>query len=316
MDDIKKAVRLLSEANYGTTSDNKEDIDLSVANMVLARAALCFGDDAAVIAACDYVISNTTLMGESIYYSKPADDGEYYAKDNGFLNVAINPECVLGWTSANFVTYVHTDWFNILGIRHGGGVSGYMRIDDRLYNRINDNDYRKDAFQGPTNFGEWTYPPNNDVRMIPSYANFKFASSWGLGAADRNTPNVTSDIFFRASEAYLMKAEAQMNAGQEDAAKATLNLLLAARTKEGAPKLTCDNYFPSPIPTMDFIRLQTRIEMWGECGLEFFNNKRWNIPVSRESSGNHTSKVSCQVSDMTMQIPDSEILYNPLAVQN
>ena len=28
------------------------------------------------------------------------------------------------------------------------------------------------------------------------------------------------------------------------------------------------------------IKLQYRIEMWGE-GREFYNNKRWNIPINR-----------------------------------
>jgi len=35
------------------------------------------------------------------------------------------------------------------------------------------------------------------------------------------------------------------------------------------------------------VQLQTRIEMWGEKGLEFYNNRRWDIFVTRGVTTNH-----------------------------
>jgi len=115
----------------------------------------------------------------------------------------------------------------------------------------------------------------------------------------------------------LMKAEAQAQLANEAGAKATLNALLAARTKAGSPALTCDTYpAMAGLTALQMVYLQTRIEMWGEGGREFYNNKRWNIPVDRNTSANHLAKVAYPVTNMTLQIPEEEILYNPLAVQN
>ena len=52
----------------GYTKDDPTDIDLGVANFVLARAALCAGDWATVISACDEILAAyPTLMNESQY---------------------------------------------------------------------------------------------------------------------------------------------------------------------------------------------------------------------------------------------------------
>ncbi len=48
--------------------------------------------------------------------------------------------------------------------------------------------------------------------------------------------------YMRSSEVLLMKAEAQAQPGDEAGAKATLNQLLAARTRNGETPLTCDTY--------------------------------------------------------------------------
>ena len=114
-----------------------------------------------------------------------------------------------------------------------------------------------------------------------------------------------------------MKAEAQAQLGDDAGAKTTLNQLLAARTKTGETPLTTDTYpSMSGLSVLEMVYLQTRIELWGEGGREFYNNKRWNIPVDRTTSTNHISKNTYPVERMTLQIPDDEILYNPLAEQN
>jgi len=114
-----------------------------------------------------------------------------------------------------------------------------------------------------------------------------------------------------------MKAEAQAQSGDSNGAKSSLNKLLAARTKANATTLTCDNYpSMSGLTALQMVQLQTRIELWGEGGREFFNNKRWGIAVDRTGSSNHVDKGTYPVSKMTLQIPEEEMLYNPLCKQN
>ncbi len=60
------------------------------------------------------------------------------------------------------------------------------------------------------------------------------------------------------------------------------------------------------------VQLQYRIEMWGENGREYFNNKRWNINVDRTGSKTHVAtgmKLSWQ--EMTIDFPTNEKENNP-----
>ena len=207
-------------------------------------------------------------------------------------------------------------FMNPFGKGNGGVERAYKRIDNRLYDKIAPTDYRKDSFMEEA-FGNYIYPPNNTSAFIPSYTNLKFAATHGLGSNNKIDVGASTALYMRTSEVLLMKAEAEAQSGAEPAAKATLNKVLAARTKTGATPLTTETY-PSMqgLTTIQMVQLQTRIEMWGEGGREFYNNKRWNIPVDRTSSANHVTKTTYPVSSMTLQIPEDEILFNPLSVQN
>ena len=110
-----------------------------------------------------------------------------------------------------------------------------------------------------------------------------------------------------------MKAEIQARTGDEGGAKNTLNTLLNARTKAGATPLTCDNYQGmSGLSALQMVQLQSRIELGGEGGLEWFNNRRWNIPVNRQGSTVHWNPaMTYPVSQMTMKVPSEEISSNP-----
>lgn len=315
--DIAEAVALFN-ATIGYTAST-EDVDLGVAAFTQARVALCAGDWPTVVSACDMILAkNSNLMTEDQYVQKLSADTLYRADSTGFLNNARNPEVLLGWGTSSS-TKTNGAWRNIFTNSYGGSEQCFWRIDDRLYDRIDDNDYRKDNFLTEP-FGEYLYPPeaNGTTAFIPAYSNLKFAAMVGIGGGkDKNTNNTVCDYYMRVSEVLLMKAEAQAQSGNDAGAKETLNILLAARTKAGAPTLTCDNYLGANSMTlMQLIQLQTRIEMWGERGLEFYNNKRWNIPVDRTSSKVHPSKITYPVNLMTLQIPKNELDYNPLCEPN
>lgn len=317
--DINDAITLLQAAGTGYTSD-LTDIDLGVANFILARISLVTGDWAGAVTVCNSILSNNAnLMNESQYGGRNTGtpgNPEFNPSDNGFLNNVKNPEVILGFPLGTAVTYFN-NLMNPFGSGYGGLNQAYKRIDERLYNKISDDDYRKDCFQDNTDFGNFTFPSNGTVNTLPSYINFKFAATKGLDGVNIHS-NETTCFYMRTSEVRLMKAEAlAQQSGHDNEAKDVLNELLAARTRSGATTLTCDNYpAMAGMTALQMVQLQTRIEMWGEGGLEFYNNKRWNIPVDRSSSANHINKGSLTVPQMTIEIPIDEMNNNPLMEQN
>ena len=318
--DLQTAITLFTGAGKGYTTTLLTDIDLGVANFLLARVALLTGDWTTAISACDGILSKyPTLMGEIVYGGtknvSTTNVPEIRPETNGFLFNDKNPEVILGWPVGQALT-AHNGWLNPFGEGNGGLGEGFACIDNRLYEKINNNDYRKACFLA-TEFGDYAYPTSGTVKKIPAYTNLKFAATHGIGSNDKKTVGNVTCYYMRTSEVLLMKAEAQAQSNDATGAKTTLNILLAARTKAGLPALTCDNYTSmAGLNPLQMVQLQSRIELWGEGGREFFNNKRWGIAVDRTSSTNHVDKGTYSVAKMTLQIPEQEMLYNPLCKQN
>lgn len=315
--DINEAVQLLQTAGIGYTAAT-DDIDMGVANFVRARIALVTGDYPTVISATNDILSHYPNLLEESHYgahdSGTPGDPEYLSTANGFLNNSVNPEVILGFSVGVAVNYIN-NLMNIFGEGYGGVNQAYKRIDERLYNKIADDDFRKETYQDGTAFGDFSYPSNGIMRTLPSYINFKYAASKGLDG-DKLKANQSDTYYMRAAEVLLMKAEAQASGSNPSDALVTLNQLLAARTRTGAPALTTADYpAMAGMSPLEMVQFQTRIELWGE-GKEFYNNKRWGIPVNRSSSTNHINKGQLSVADMTIQIPNDEMLHNPLSTQN
>lgn len=316
--DLSRAIQLLQESGKGFTSE-RSDIDLAVAHFLNARVALWTGDWNTVVASADAILANyPTLMNQAQYGGKNTGTQEnpvFRPETNGFLNINANPEVILGFPVGQALTHFHA-YTNAFGEGLGGVSRGYKRIDNRLFEKIDENDYRKDCFL-KEDFGNYRYPKNGVLAFIPAYTNLKFAATHSIGIDDPAQVGTVTAYYMRTSEVLLMKAEALAQAGRDAEAKAVLNTLLAARTREGQTPLTVDTYASMQgLSTLEMVQLQTRIEMWGEGGREYYNNKRWGIPVDRTSSANHTVKVTYPVSGMTLMIPEEEVLYNPLVQQN
>lgn len=316
--DLNKAIQYFKDAGIGYTSA-QNDFDLGVANFILARVSLWTGDWTSVITLTNDILAKyPNLIPQSAYGA--TNDGTNAApimrpEKNGFLNNAINPEVIFGFPLGDALT-THNRLMNPFAESYGGLSEGFQRIDDRLYNKIASDDFRKEAFMA-TQWGDYTYPTNGDKRVIPAFTNLKFAATHGLGSDDKKNVGRNTAYYFRSAEALLMKAEAQAQSGDAAGAKVTLNKLLAARTKAGATPLTVDTYpTMAGLTPLQMVQLQTRIELWGEGGREFYNNKRWNIAVDRASSKNHVDKSTYPVSKMTLQIPLDEMMYNDRMVQN
>ncbi|MDR2120406.1 MAG: RagB/SusD family nutrient uptake outer membrane protein [Tannerella sp.] len=322
--DLADAVRLFGESGIGEDGDgytvaNTADIDLTVANFVRARVSLLTGDYATAISACNAVLAKyPNLIAVENYGGKNAgtDDAlQFPAVANAFLSFADNknPEVIFGFADVNDSRNASSTWMNVFGLGLGGETGEYARIVNTLYDRIAPNDVRKGAFLGNATIPNYEYliaSGGTSIRTVPSYSNLKFAATHGLDGKKESASLNRFDIcYMRTSEVLLMKAEAQAKNNDDAGAKATLNTLLAARTASGET-LTCDNYGMTG-SVLDMVKLQWRIEMWGENGLEYYNNKRWGVDAVRTPDSNHRNNITITVEKMTLDIPDNERLYNP-----
>jgi hypothetical protein len=105
-----------------------------------------------------------------------------------------------------------------------------------------------------------------------------------------------------------MVAEAYAQSGKEAEAKALIDKLLAARTVDGAPAMTCANTMAGK-SALDIVKLQWRIEMWGEGDWAFFNQKRWGTQHAR--GNNHWSNTPIPTEGWTWEIPQKARQGNP-----
>ena len=328
--DIQEAVSLLTNAGVKYTAGraNAEDFDLGVANFLLARASLLTGDYATCVSACKAIISSGaySLIKPENYGGRntgawtPTSDIEVSPATNAFTNINVNPETILGYAVTSSFYAQAAVFFGLTSMFTTYSSSkSTARIDDRLYNKISDKDVRKDAFLD-FEVGDYKFAANGAVAKIPSYASMKFSSTDALnndGTAGAGTPASTTKCDytkFRLSEVYLMLAEALCQTNADGEAQNILNELLAARAKEGET-LTIDDY-KSAGSTLDIVKLQWRIEMWGEGGREYYNNKRWGVNVDRSGSTVHPKIVSYPANKMTLAMPERELQDNSECVDN
>ena len=334
-----RADELFQEAQIGFKATINSDLTRGLTNYVIAKAALLAveaeGADASkyyklALNASNKVIESgeLSLMNENQYVQQQSGTTTvggknlpvFKAATSGFLNFAQNPEASFGF-----------GWqYGGNGIApHSNPWGGSFRIDDRLFNKIDANDYRKKNFHKeiPADFPTIYSPGANSFidgaqSEVPTYWVSKFANNVGLGSevgsANQANAGRADYAMIRLSEFYLIKAEVQARTSAENEAKSTLNTLLAARTASGAPTLTCDNYASMQgLKTLEMVQLQSRIELWGEGSQEWDNNRRWGIPVNRKGSTVHWNpSMSYPLSLMTMKIPSEEISSNPKSQQN
>lgn len=326
-----KAVKSFHESSIGTkgylsghTSDVVYSINCAVAQYYRCRAAMDRKDWATVIDGAtellsyypNFIKASDYGMDQSKLASVAArnDDGwcgkEYNAEENAFYNWEKNPEGIFGSARGSSNMFWTNGGFNALK----RGPSGYYQVDANIYNALSDNDCRKacilaDDFE---NYPIYSYENNDSTWFsytMPKYTSLKWAASSSIGHNGEmhdNKYTVSDNIYLRTSAVWLMLAEAYAQSGQDAMAKQTLNKLLAARTIEGRPTMTCDNTMAG-MSTMDMVKLQWRIEMWGEGDWAFYNQKRWGTQHKR--GANHWSKT--QISHFTWEIPQKERIGNP-----
>lgn len=138
--------------------------------------------------------------------------------------------------------------------------------------------------------------------MVPAYTNpdgalpkdtyYQFGAQLKFYNGDREK-NYYQYPYMRSTEMLLTMAEAAYMLGNTGEAQSLIGELMSKRI-EGFTSCTKTGQ-----DLLDEIRLQRRIELWGE-GTTFFDFKRWNIPMVRKSwqegdpmTGNVSAEAAC-----------------------
>ena len=260
------------------------------------------------------------------------------------------------WNSQNQKdSMIYADWGTVWtanGYYACNTEYGGLRINIDLYDQIPEGDIRRDFFLTDDKVGqsrEKMYDPkfvSSDDQKIIQARVLKKARDWmsemtpeGYGAPylqkkDDATPLITfgtsmkflsangetgpgAPAYMRAAEMYLIEAEALAMQGDRDSeAQAVMNDLNKIRNAEYNCTATGD-------ALIDEVRLYRRIELWGE-GFNWFDLKRWNLPIVRRiwkendpTSGNYPSWMEAELpttvgNGWTYAIPKAETLYNTL----
>lgn len=329
---LQTAVKYFNESigyTIGKTETELYDIDLGVAQYLLARAALdCKRWDIAATAAADIVAKYPTFIAEANWgmpdaklasvaqiNSNHAFQDSFNSDENAFFNFAVNPEAIFGWEASEAVGANVTRKSAIPYVIQNPLLNGNMQtswqIDADLYNKIPANDFRKERIAS----ADVVYPfytvntAGSDTTfhtgiVVPKYTNLKYAATESRDKASihDNSTYLTDLTYYRSSAAYLMLAEAYAQQGQTAQAKAVLDKLLAARTKAGQTAMTSTG-------TLDEIKLQWRIEFWGEGDWNFVNAKRWGDIANYRKGSNHWTKNVTPT--LIWEIPEEERVGNP-----
>ncbi|MGB1449376.1 MAG: RagB/SusD family nutrient uptake outer membrane protein, partial [Flavobacteriaceae bacterium] len=167
-------------------------------------------------------------------------------------------------------------------------------MDESLYAQIPANDIRRGQF------GSYIvdYVPYN-----------KFYHSGRTTGGQRQ---VTADLLYmRVAEMYLLAAEGYAETGREADAKTMLKALVNQRLEAGSNADYIDGLSGSAL--QDEIKLQSRIELWGE-GKSYLRMKRQRETITRGSNWLDFPNTTYSFDDekLTFEIPEAEMRDNPL----
>lgn len=296
--DLTKAELLLD----GKLRTDKTEINVDVVRGFRARVALLMEDwaTAATYAQLAYSTGGYTLM-----------QGADYNTVTAFSSID-NPEWMWGSKITDVDATYYASFFSHVDINTGGYASlgGQKKITKVLYDQINAADVRKNCWTTP---GTWASngsdpnDPNVDYNQVKHQ--IPDPSTW---AADY--------LYMRASEMYLIQAEALARQGNYTSARSVMQSLIASSGRY--PGYNINSLTGTAL--INEILKQRRIELWGE-GFALFDVKRLKQGLYRPSntqlgtSANHGAPnydpvvytTSLAEPGFLMKIPQSEIDANP-----
>ncbi len=286
--DLDQAYTLLN----GKSRVAKSHFDTKVVDGLRARVALTQGKWAQAAQYAKAARAGYTLMSNADYKS-------------GFT--VANGE----WMWASIIVADQTDYFGNFGAYMSRNYnSSTIRLAPKamsksLYSSFPATDVRTQVVD-PTGAHTALGLPSNFAKF--PYTSQKFLA---VSVSDSRT-----DVpLMRASEMYLIEAEALARAGDEAGSKAVFNLFEKNRNPAYAGAVTTGQAY------IDEVMKSRRFELWGE-GFRFFDLKRLNQPLNRNGS-NHSATVINNVYDVPADdkrweylIPRKELNANPLCTQN
>lgn len=200
--------------------------------------------------------------------------GAQLVKENDLVQTGI-----INWTS----------WkSNETSFGYAGAYGAQAMIDASMYNRIDDNDFRKRLWKAPNGSplsgkNEYVSSAYMDFSStVKEYGSLKFRPGEG-NADDVNLTAATAYPLMRVEEMYFIEAEAA-----EHVAPGTGKALLESfmnnyRIADDVAEYT---YSCTNSNVIDEIVFQKRVELWGE-GLTFFDVKRLDMSVTRDYQGSN-----------------------------
>ena len=293
--DCAEAISLFAES--GITISDRTKPSVYVAYMIQARAALTTGDYSLAASAAGNVISAFSLMTE-----RQATTGENDLT-NAFQDIN-GVETIWGYKWTQNTTIQNNSFASHMApaipstMAYGAVYNGGVKLMDlRLWLQIPETDWRGNLYSN-----------------INYQGNVYYALNWKFDCADWNR----DEVFMRAAEAHFIKAEAEALNNNFTAAQQSLYNIMSTRD------VAYQKSTATGEDLLEEIRLNKRIEMWGE-GLEFFDNKRINKGVNRldnpfEQYGvpmNHRNRIVMPAGkDFTFRIPlTGEIEVNPFITE-
>jgi starch-binding outer membrane protein, SusD/RagB family len=263
--DLTQAETLLT----GKTRKHISHINAATAKGIRARVALQMEDWQVAATKAAEARQGATLMTAAAYPSG-------FAKSNS--------EWIWGLEVPNDQATIYASFFSHMDPSAGGyaTLGNQKKITKELYDKIPAGDVRKTVFR----------TPGTGTSTIPDYTGTKFklptAGSW---AGDY--------VLMRASELYLIEAEANARLGQDAAAKTALETLVKTRFPAYVAPAT-------NAALINEVLLQRRIELWGE-GFSLLDLKRLKLPLNRPTGeGNHNATLA---QTLTLPAEDPKWLF-------
>ncbi len=170
------------------------------------------------------------------------------------------------------------------GYAGGGGCNNML--DRRMYERLNDTDWRKLEWKAPAGSaldGKNLYVNDTFGASLADYSGLKFRPNGGV-QSPYTTASATAFPLMRVEEMYFIEAEAAAQQGSANGKQLLETFMKTYRDANYSCKVSDKE------AVVEEIVFQKRIELWGE-GLSFFDIKRLNYSATRGYEGtNHLAE--------------------------
>lgn len=313
--DLDDALALYAESKLNRDGDENYAVNADVAHAIYARAALTREDWATAASHAASARANYTLMNNAQYV------------DGGFN--APNKEWIWSVYSNAQETLHYFQFFAFQGSNSNAAAARNYpcAISKELYDSIPTTDVRRAMFLNPDTMtfntssglaGKWMTAYAKRVYKKKLYSTSRIYAYMQFKMQAVSNPGVGEIPLFRAAEMYLTEAEANCHLGKEAEAQALLVALNKTSGRDTA--YTCTKTGDELLAE---VRRYRRIELWGE-GFDWFDYKRWNLPIVRRTfadGGSFHSAFAVTIkpnekNNWTWVIPSRETDYNKLITSN